>query len=310
MLKAQQALENAKNSRTVRRLNSRTGEFERVADENKIAEAEEDVQDALDNLADAQESVADAIKDYNDYIRDQAFDAVIDALEEGDATNESILEIIKEWAAKAYGTDSPAWVDEIINVLKQFGIDFSEQGKEDGKDESENGGKPTKRWTSYQDAVDDGYANIATQHEWARRKNAGHSEMSKYETYQDYLDAKNKEYGGTFDSGGLAYGRGIMVKDTDRPEAVLPPDIVEKILTPTSNAQLQKYIDTMGLMFENANAFMTQMPSYQRIGAGNTTNNNTNSNNNISINGLKVGTDQYQRPFIDVVAEFSQIPRV
>lgn len=310
LLKAQQALENAKNSRTVRRLNSRTGEFERVADENKIAEAEEDVQDALDNLADAQESVADAIKDYNDYIRDQAFDAVIDALEEGDATNESILEIIKEWAAKAYGTDSPVWVDEIINVLKQFGIDFSEQGKEDGKDESENGGKPTKRWTSYQDAVDDGYANIATQHEWARRKNAGHSEMSKYETYQDYLDAKNKEYGGTFDSGGLAYGRGIMVKDTDRPEAVLPPDIVEKILTPTSNAQLQKYIDTMGLMFENANAFMTQMPSYQRIGAGNTTNNNTNSNNNISINGLKVGTDQYQRPFIDVVAEFSQIPRV
>lgn len=310
LLKAQQALENAKNSRTVRRLNSRTGEFEWVADEDKIAEAEEDVQDALDNLADAQESVADAIKDYNDYIRDQAFDAVIDALEEGDATNESILEIIKEWAAKAYGTDSPAWVDEIINVLKQFGIDFSEQGKEDGKDESENGGKPTKRWTSYQDAADAGYSNIATATEWVRRKNTPGSEMSKYETYQDYLNAMYDKYVGDFDSGGLAYGRGIMVKDTDKPEAVLPPDIVEKILTPTSNAQLQKYIDTMGLMFENANAFMTQMPSYSRIGAGNTTNNNTNSNNNISINGLKVGTDQYQRPFIDVVAEFSQIPRV
>ena len=311
LLKAQQALENAKNSRTVRRLNSRTGEFERVADEDKIAEAEEDVQDALDNLADAQESVADAIKDYNDYIRDQAFDAVIDALEEGDATNESILEIIKEWAAKAYGTDSPAWVDEIINVLKQFGIDFSEQGKEDGKEES--GGTSdgqSKRWSSYQDAADAGYSNIATATEWVRRKNTPGSEMSKYATYQDYLDAMYDKYVGDFDSGGLAYGRGIMVKDTDKPEAVLPPDIVEKILTPTSNAQLQKYIDTMGLMFENANAFMTQMPSYSRIGAGNTTNNNTNSNNNISINGLKVGTDQYQRPFIDVVAEFSQIPRV
>lgn len=313
LLKAQQALENAKNSRTVRRLNSRTGEFERVADEDKIAEAEEDVQDALDNLADAQESVADAIKDYNDYIRDQAFDAVIDALEEGDATNESILEIIKEWAAKAYGTDSPAWVDEIINVLKQFGIDFSEQGKEDGKEDSESGGSSggqSKRWSSYQDAADAGYSNIATATEWVRRKNTPGSEMSKYETYQDYLDAMYDKYVGDFDSGGLAYGRGIMVKDTDKPEAVLPPDIVEKILTPTSNAQLQKYIDTMGLMFENANAFMTQMPSYSRIGAGNTTNNNTNSNNNISINGLKVGTDQYQRPFIDVVAEFSQIPRV
>lgn len=313
LLKAQQALENAKNSRTVRRLNSRTGEFEWVADEDKIAEAEEDVQDALDNLADAQESVADAIKDYNDYIRDQAFDAVIDALEEGDATNESILEIIKEWAAKAYGTDSPAWVDEIINVLKQFGIDFSEQGKEDGKEDSESGGASggqSKRWSSYQDAADAGYSNIATATEWVRRKNTPGSEMSKYETYQDYLNAMYDKYVGDFDSGGLAYGRGIMVKDTDKPEAVLPPDIVEKILTPTSNAQLQKYIDTMGLMFENANAFMTQMPSYSRIGAGNTTNNNTNSNNNISINGLKVGTDQYQRPFIDVVAEFSQIPRV
>lgn len=313
LLKAQQALENAKNSRTVRRLNSRTGEFEWVADEDKIAEAEEDVQDALDNLADAQESVADAIKDYNDYIRDQAFDAVIDALEEGDATNESILEIIKEWAAKAYGTDSPAWVDEIINVLKQFGIDIYEQGKEDGKEDSESGGASggqSKRWSSYQDAADAGYSNIATATEWVRRKNTPGSEMSKYETYQDYLNAMYDKYVGDFDSGGLAYGRGIMVKDTDKPEAVLPPDIVEKILTPTSNAQLQKYIDTMGLMFENANAFMTQMPSYSRIGAGNTTNNNTNSNNNISINGLKVGTDQYQRPFIDVVAEFSQIPRV
>lgn len=322
LLKAQQALENAKNSRTVRRLNSRTGEFEWVADEDKIAEAEEEVQDALDNLAKAQEDVADAIKDYNDYIRDQAFDAVIDELESGNATNDSILAIIEEWAAKAYGTETPAWVEEIINAIKEWGVDLNGEEEEDpldstGNDSSTSGEgnsnstkKPTKRWTSYQDVVNDGFGSLIMPEDTFNRRGGQVSGGQKYGSYQEYLDAMNAAFGGNFDKGGLAYGRGIMVKDTDKPEAVLPPDIVEKILTPTSNAQLQKYIDTMGLMFENANAFMTQMPSYSRIGAGNTTNNNTNSNNNISINGLKVGTDQYQRPFIDVVAEFSQIPRV
>lgn len=330
LLKAQQALENAKNSRTVRRLNSRTGEFEWVADEDKIAEAEEEVQDALDNLAKAQEDVADAIKDYNDYIRDQAFDAVIDELESGNATNDSILAIIEEWAAKAYGTEAPAWVDEIINVLKEFGVDLYEQGKEDGKEESESGGdsgssKPTKRWTSWQDAANDGFANIATKSEWEARKAAGHSEMSKYASYQDYLDAMNAQYGGYgadwsaaastgivsgIIQGAVEGGKTVIGGLTDFANGMTMDEVLQKIFAGTSDAQLQKYIDENGLMFETQKGDTVTIPQIERIGAGNTTNsNNNNSNNNVTINGVKVGSDQYQRPFIDVVSQFSQVPR-
>lgn len=74
-----------------------------------------------------------------------------------------------------------------------------------GEDDGENGEEtkqPKDRWTSYSDAVSDGYANIRTQREFAR----GGSDKTKYENYQNYLDAMYEKYIGKapkYHSGGF-----------------------------------------------------------------------------------------------------------
>ena len=52
----------------------------------------------------------------------------------------------------------------------------------------------------------------------------------------------------TFDKGGILSGLG-GIKATSRPETVLPPDLTEKILTPSSNADFAQFAKSLGIMF-------------------------------------------------------------
>ena len=53
----------------------------------------------------------------------------------------------------------------------------------------------------------------------------------------------------SFDSGGIATGLGFLPKATSRPESVNDPALTAKILSPTSNAQFDRYVRDMGIMF-------------------------------------------------------------
>lgn len=52
-----------------------------------------------------------------------------------------------------------------------------------------------------------------------------------------------------YDKGGILRGKG-GIKATNRPEAVLDPDLTAKILTPTSDKQFRAFTDMMHLLFE------------------------------------------------------------
>ncbi len=78
VLEAQKALRDAQKEATVRRYNDKTGQWEWQTDEKKIAEAEKDLEKARQDL------------------EDQAYDTIIDQLENKTATNEGIAKIIND----------------------------------------------------------------------------------------------------------------------------------------------------------------------------------------------------------------------
>ena len=108
----------------------------------------------------------------------------------------------------------------------------------------------------------------------------------------------------SFDSGGIASGLGFLPKATSRPESVNDPALTAKILSPTSNAQFDRYVRDMGIMFEQARTYTT--PPVLQSTAGN--NVVTTTNNSTYINGVKIGSDMMSKPFGEVLQMVSMVP--
>lgn len=109
----------------------------------------------------------------------------------------------------------------------------------------------------------------------------------------------------SFDSGGIANGLGFLPKATSHPEIVNDPALTAKILTPTSNAQFNRHVRDMGIMFEQARAY-TQTPVLQST-IGNTTNNTTD--NSIIINGMNLGSNMLDMTLRDVFGMMRMVPQ-
>lgn len=95
----------------------------------------------------------------------------------------------------------------------------------------------------------------------------------------------------TYDSGGVLHGLG-GIKATSRDEIVLPPELAEKILNPTSNAQFKAFADSLGLLFGATN----RSPILSRsdiITNGGSTVNNSNSNAYV-VNGVPISAEDAQ----------------
>lgn len=250
VLEAQQALENARNEATVRRFNQATGQWEWQTDEKKIAEAEKNLEQAQLNLQEA------------------AYSNIIEQLEKGDATNESILAILQE-VAPLLGADND-FVDAVINAFKdKTGVDI------------------TKPAISNFDAAQN-YINEKGLKESDREKWTEDKTFEKlFNTLTDEEKAKLK--GKSYDSGGIANGLGFMAKATAQPETVNDPELTKKILTPVSNAEFDRYVKDMGIMFETARQY-SQRPIIERVG-GNSDNRIDNSGQ-ITMNGVTIGSDR------------------
>lgn len=108
----------------------------------------------------------------------------------------------------------------------------------------------------------------------------------------------------SFDGGGIASGLGFLPKATSSPESVNDPALTAKILTPTSNAQFDRYVRDMGIMFEQARTY-TQAPVLQSTAGNNVV---TTTNNSTYINGVKIGSDMMSKPFGEVLQMVSMVP--
>lgn len=110
LLKAQQALENAKNEATVRRFNQATGQWEWQFDEKKVQAAEENLKKQEESLEKARLEVEKA-----------AYDDILKELDKDHTTNEQILAILAKWA-EAYGSgDFSGISNDILKIIHETG---------------------------------------------------------------------------------------------------------------------------------------------------------------------------------------------
>ena len=99
------------------------------------------------------------------------------------------------------------------------------------------------------------------------------------------------------DNGGLALGKGFINKATDRPESVNNPELTKKILSPVSNAEFNRYVRDMGIMFERSHQY-AQAPIIERVGGA--VDNRVNNSGQVFVNGVNVGAER-RNDLIDIL---------
>ena len=112
------------------------------------------------------------------------------------------------FANMSVGTEGLATaLAEIINSLTEFsgaaaygdtsgasGDPNAAPGSRTGGTSPGAAGPDTGRWKTYEDAANAGYAQVMTQEEFDRHKASGSESVADYDSYQDYLAAKQFEY--------------------------------------------------------------------------------------------------------------------
>jgi TP901 family phage tail tape measure protein len=108
-----------------------------------------------------------------------------------------------------------------------------------------------------------------------------------------YIDpSKIKSY----DSGGIASGKGLLSKDVNDQEMVLDPETTKMILTPESNAQFIKFVKSLGILFgvsENHSDGGMQAAAVASSDRHDVT---------YFINGVKIGSDMANRPLSEILS--------
>lgn len=102
-----------------------------------------------------------------------------------------------------------------------------------------------------------------------------------------------------FDQGGIARGKGMMVKGTDTPEMVLSPVLASDVLNPVKNEEFDRFVRDMGIMFGAAERYAQDT----RMDPGrSTSNDNRNYSHQTFINGVEIGDSMLDRPLSEVLS--------
>ena len=219
--------------------------------EEKLQEAIEDAQEDLKN---AQERLAEA--QYK--LQQDAYEKIIEDLENGLATNESIEAILQE-IKPLLGADSTL-ANDIANAIGEI---FGDEGLPDNTDNKDDGGDKNSNSSS------------------KKPSGGGGGGGGRYAQVQNKL---------LYDSGGVEKGRGLFAKDTDRHESIIKdPDLTEKILSPVPSKQCDRYVRDMGILFEHARVY-EQSPVMRSV-VGNTDNSIDNSRQ-VIIKDVNVGAQK------------------
>lgn len=107
----------------------------------------------------------------------------------------------------------------------------------------------------------------------------------------------NSSGGWLFDRGGVARGKGVMLKGVDEPEVVLSPVLASDVLNPVRNDEFMQFADALGIMFSSAHDFAADL----RATPSSVPNNSTDSHN-VYINGVQIGESMMQKPLSETLS--------
>ena len=331
ILKKQDALLNARNERTVRQYNAATGQWEWVADPSKVKKAEEDLEDAKKDLRDYEREVEldvaldelearkkaieaayqikiDAWNDYLDGLS-SAVDREKELLDESVKNNQDAADKIKDLQGAGGSGGSGGGT-----VVSPGGKDMSDVTDKDAYPDRPSAGsynnmgisaatiKSMQRWygvsedgmwgqASYDAA---GYRNASEANQfWRGHYSNGTHEWGRADSYSEL---KSKYH--LYDSGGVLRGMG-GIKATMRDEMVLPPDITERLLKPSSEPVFRQRMDEMRCLLG-----MTPV-SQSMAGSADNRSYTDHSGAEYHINGITMTQEQAERTPIAEIARMT-----
>lgn len=252
VLKKQDALLNARNERTVRQYNAATGQWEWVADADKVKDAEEDLENAK--------------KDLRDYEREVELDLAVAELEARIEAIKAAYQIkIDAWQDYLDGLDGAVAAEgEYLNTSVKQNKDAAEAIADAWEEAAERKRKAQAAISAAAGAAADVPSSTNPSTSAAVSGAVGGAANSPSSTKPSASGAvagavggaaKPKPSGGggvnkvaRYDSGGVLKGLG-GIKATVDDEMVLPPDITEKMLRPSANGVFRQRMGELGYLY-------------------------------------------------------------
>lgn len=100
-----------------------------------------------------------------------------------------------------------------------------------------------------------------------------------------------------FDKGGVAHGRGVMVKDVEAPELVLSPVLAADVLNPVKNTEFDRFAKDLGIMFGAAQNYTPDTRMERQPVVHNVDSHNVGA----IINGVELGENMLDRPLSEIL---------
>ena len=269
VMRKQDALLNARNERTVRMYNAESGQWEWIADPEKVKKAEEDLADAKKDLRDYEREMELDLAIEELEARKKAIEAAyqlkIDALEEYiNALGETVAqeEILLdqsvqnwwEWANGVLAAKAAAAGVTITAGGTPVEVKRNATGNASGYTEvkvgnltgvrkstsSEKASVSNKPTGKLSDAISMGKNNISL-------PNSGKSNRKSIVS-GSIIGAVSGGRKKKYDSGGVLHGLG-GIKATVDDEMVLPPDVTAKMLKPSADARFRARVNELGGLY-------------------------------------------------------------
>ena len=269
VMRKQDALLNARNERTVRMYNAESGQWEWIADPEKVKKAEEDLADAKKDLRDYEREMELDLAIEELEARKKAIEAAyqlkIDALEEYiNALGETVAqeEVLLdqsvqnwwEWANGVLAAKAAAAGVTITAGGTPVEVKRNATGNASGYTEvkvgnltgvrkstgSEKAGVSNKPTGKLSDAISMGKNNVSL-------PNSGKSNRTSVVS-GSIIGAVSGGRKKKYDSGGVLHGLG-GIKATVDDEMVLPPDVTAKMLKPSADARFRARVNELGGLY-------------------------------------------------------------
>lgn len=269
VMRKQDALLNARNERTVRMYNAESGQWEWIADPEKVKKAEEDLADAKKDLRDYEREMELDLAIEELEARKKAIEAAyqlkIDALEEYiNALGETVAqeEVLLdqsvqnwwEWANGVLAAKAAAAGVTIMAGGTPVEVKRNATGNASGYTEvkvghltgvrkstsSEKASVSNKPTGKLSDAISMGKNNISL-------PNSGKSNRKSIVS-GSIIGAVSGGRKKKYDSGGVLHGMG-GIKATVDDEMVLPPDVTAKMLKPSADARFRARVNELGGLY-------------------------------------------------------------
>jgi TP901 family phage tail tape measure protein len=269
VMRKQDALLNARNERTVRMYNAESGQWEWIADPEKVKQAEEDLADAKKDLRDYEREMELDLAIEELEARKKAIEAAyqlkIDALEEYiNALGETVaqeevlldqsLQNWWEWANGVLAAKAAAAGVTITAGGTPVEVKRNATGNASGYTEvkvgnltgvrkstsSEKASVSNKPTGNLSDAISMGKNNISL-------PNSGKSNRKSIVS-GSIIGAVSGGRKKKYDSGGVLHGLG-GIKATVDDEMVLPPDVTAKMLKPSADARFRARVNELGGLY-------------------------------------------------------------